>query len=178
MADLCYLNSVRPKVYHDWTPDEMIEMYVLRRIGWPVSRIAHKSRFNKVQIHNTVRRVYRVVAKECIRCGHELKEDEQSKNPFTNLCHKCKRKTTKYKRILRKKALKEEMCGYCGIEVALPGFKACEKCISASYRRALKRGLCGRCGKNPIKSSSMCSSCLEKTREYSRQWRRLNRSSS
>jgi hypothetical protein len=158
-----YKSEVKPKENRDWTDEEKKLILSLREEHHSSQEIAKMLNVSVVMVYNQTRLARRGTSKQCFACGNPLTEDEQylDYTKFVKLCFSCKEKLSAYKSRLREHALKNHYCGYCGRRKIISGKTACRKCLSATYRRRLRKGLCGICGKNPTrkKGRSLCSSC-------------------
>jgi hypothetical protein len=163
-----YLDSVKEKKTHKWTTKEMSSIYTLRKeLKIPSGKIAELFNVSTIQIYNVTRLVKKAYKNQCFICGHNLSKVDikKYKNKFIKACSSCREKQMEYKRERRNKVLKKGLCGYCEKNEVIPGYTACTKCISATYRRRYVKKLCGRCGKHPIykkRSRALCINCLEK----------------
>jgi len=131
---------------------------------FPVKKIT------KIRIYNSIRISRKRFKDCCFRCGKKLTiEDKKSyrEGSIEFLCLKCKKYVSEYKKELRRKAMKRGLCGTCQKNKALFGYAVCRFCLSATYRRRIKSGLCGICGLKPLSkdSISQCDKCLEKNRK-------------
>lgn len=161
----------------DWKLEERQLIYDMRHDGKPVAEIieALGGEVTPTQVHNQARISKKSFAGKCFCCGEELTDEDietQKSGRILYLCKRCQKAATKYKKGLRKKALKLGLCGICGLKTgrkALKGHTACSHCISATQRRRNAKGLCGNCGKNPIdkkRSVTLCATCLHKNAVY------------
>lgn len=168
-----YTNGVRPKVNNSWTNTKLRAVYTMRTVrGNTAAEIAVAMGTNKTEIHNALRRMYRAVNNQCLKCGKPLAEEDIAKiqgRMTSILCPKCKQETTEYKKKRRDVALSRGVCGYCQKPNALviPGTGGCRKCLSATHRRRNVAGLCAICGKKPIrkKGKMLCIDCAVTMRD-------------
>lgn len=160
-----YLKSVRMKRNKTWSESEKKKIYSLRLVKkMSAKEVSRKLKINLIQVYNITRLMKKQVLEQCFVCGKDLTMEEKSQKAKFKACNECKSYLKRYKRWRRRKALRQNLCGYCEIEPVLPGKKACKKCISATYRRRIKEGLCGHCGKKPIKKHGLCDTCAYKNR--------------
>jgi hypothetical protein len=161
-----YLTEVKEKENKTWTDAEKIRVYTLRQ-DFQAKEIANIFKTTVNQVYNITRIVKNSLESRCYHCSNPLTEEEiKSSDGLVKACKKCKKEAMTYKRGLRNRALKLDLCGYCGKRKIVKGKKACKKCLSASYRRRQAVGLCGICGKNPVahKGGSLCNKCLDTNR--------------
>jgi hypothetical protein len=175
-----YMQKIEKSKKHSWKISDFTQVYTLR-VAPPadqkvpvgqVRKILGKKctrKISKIDVYNLTRQSKAILSDRCMRCGNDLTDkDKRTKktNRLLFLCTKCKEITTKLKEKRRKSFLKGGMCGVCGKRKTLPGRTSCVSCISMTYRRRNKKGLCGTCGANPIAKRSLChcTACLEKMR--------------
>ncbi len=168
-----YLTKVRDKKNRNWSNKEKAKIYTLRINGVPSKDIAKKLKCNITQVYNITRLMRRGVEQKCFCCGEDLTAEEMLQKSFAKPCKNCKKKFRMYKKARRKKAAKKGICCYCQKEKAIPGYRSCEKCVSATHRRRAKKGLCGQCGKRPPhkKEATLCDVCLKSNEARMRQKR-------
>jgi len=157
---------IRTRKNHQWTEQEMKQVYSLRIQRVPIDLIIEKLHLNvrRVQVYNILRMLKKNQDNKCFQCGEDLNKEEQSNqnNKFFKKCDSCKKKNHVYKKRKRRNNIKEGICGYCGRNRILEGKKACIYCLSYSHRQHISKGLCGNCGKSPIspRSISSCDYCM------------------
>lgn len=161
-----YLKNVKNKENREWSDREKLKIYTLRKKGVTAQEVARKFKTTVIHIYNITRLTKKGLKNECYICGHKLTEKEKRQRGLIKVCFKCKKSSYKYKHKRRIRALKHGLCGVCGINPVIPGYKSCKECISATYRRRIQKGLCGHCGKKPInkKSGCLCTQCLIKNK--------------
>jgi hypothetical protein len=167
-----YVEGVKPKTYRSWTEEERYRILSWREQRISTKEIAERIRAKKGQVQNIIQQMRKVVQCKCYRCGEPLKRSEIAKAPnkLLILCKRCKEVTMTYKRGCRDKSLELGLCGYCGRHFVVPGRKACIQCLSATYRRRNRQGLCGKCGKGPLREpgASLCINCTDTMRTQAR----------
>lgn len=163
-----YLN-VRPKQYLEWDEEKRFAVITLRDGGTTPELIAKAFGTKKTVIYNQTRLTRCSINGVCFKCRRPLKKRRPGR---PQLCEICVDKNKKYKKDLRRAAMKNKVCVACG-EPAMKGHCYCRSCISATYRRRIKNKKCGTCGKLPIAKSSIsqCQKCLKKNRDYARKSR-------
>jgi transposase-like protein len=156
-----YLKDVKEKENRDWPYEDKLSIYYLCK-NHPVAEVAHKFNATKTQIHNITRLTRKSLKQQCYHCGDPLTEEEAiaHKGSLIKACNKCKVAFFQYKKERRDRALKQHMCGICRAQPVLKGHTACKNCISSTYRRRIRDGLCGKCGKEAIKEGALCKRCL------------------
>jgi hypothetical protein len=170
-----------------WTHEERIEVYTMRVLKhMEPQRIVDTLKKNgKLRgignprclriVYNLVRQARKIAQSCCIRCGKKLtaKDRKGIKSKTLIRCIKCRKHIQKYKNKLRKKFKKRGMCAVCGKNKPTAGRVECKHCLSATYRRRITKGVCGRCGENPIDatSSALCTPCLNLNKERARVYR-------
>lgn len=152
-----------PEKHQKWDAEKRINIAILREEGTSPELLAKAYGTNKVVIYNQTRVGRCSLNGVCFRCRRPLKKKKPGK---PELCNQCKEIIREYKRKYRKKAQKIDYCTACGSRKALPGHRYCKNCLSISYRRRIKKGICGVCGERPIakNSFSMCYTCLKNNR--------------
>lgn len=173
-----YRSDVKPKDNLMWTDKERKMILDLRHQKQSSQEIAHMFGVSLTIIYNQTRLARRRIMKQCFQCGHTLTEDEQSDNVdrFIKICTNCRTSLKEYKRERREHFLNQGICGYCEKRPVVPQKSACLKCLSATYRRRIKKGICGNCGRNPVrkKGKSLCETCTKNFRIYGRIYRKTH----
>lgn len=159
-----WYTNITMKKNRSWTASEKKKVYhmrVMKNKGVDDIVVAFNGTVTKTQVYNVIRMMKKAAKNRCFKCGDLLKNGYQTNKP--QLCHKCSSKTQEYKNQLRQNAIKEGLCAVCHKKKAIPGYKTCKYCLSATYRRRIANGICGSCGKRPIsgKSISQCATCLK-----------------
>lgn len=172
-----YLEGVKKIERDQWTIGAIEQVYTLRNdYNEPAVKVADIFGVEVNQVYNMTRLARRAHRKECFICGRKLskKDMEISKKKFIKACTNCKEKAQEYKKERREAALEKGLCSYCEKEKVIPGKTSCKKCISATYRRRYKKGLCGRCGKSSIdeNSNTLCHTCIKKSKKRAQTYRK------
>jgi transposase-like protein len=205
-----YLGDVKEKENRSWTTSEKIRVYALRQYNpvediakmfdtntnqvYNIARMVKKGlegrcyrcgRPNEpklVERSSIEKRAYEIflTGSQDAKTNWDQAEKELQLEAGYSLCSQCKETLVKYKRKLRRHALKKGLCGYCHKRKVVEGRKACIRCLSATHRRREKIGLCGACGKNPIanKGGALCEGCLEQDRIRTTNYRKGKKVSS
>ena len=167
-----WYKNVPEKVKKDWTSEERKNLLELNRKGLSSDEIIEimGGKLTKVQIYNQVRIAKKIHAKRCYQCGTPT--SRVSKTGLI-ICKNCVKKNGQYKKVLRKRALKHGLCGVCYKNKVIPGHTACRKCLSATHRRRIAKGLCCKCGRRKLDKSSttLCKVCLTVNGQISRERR-------
>ena len=170
---------VRPKVRHSWTDLERKKIYTLRMQGQSVDDIIRvlKLKTKRTPVYNVIREIKNAKKGRC-SCGAKLTQKEiysQRGNVHVK-CTQCLKTNSDLKKRLRRKHLRNGLCGICGKRKKMSGYTTCKLCLSADYRRSYIQGLCGRCHTNPIdkkRSRSLCQGCLDHNKKQIQKYRKL-----
>lgn len=156
-----YLRDVKEKENRSWSDSDKFRIFNMCQ-NQPVSEVAQEYDATKIQIYNITRLARKGLKQQCYHCGNPLTPEEAvaPKTGFVKACTKCKKAFIKYKKERRDRALKVHKCGVCGVRPVLKGHKACKSCISSTYRRRIKEGLCGICGDPIFGEGALCPKCL------------------
>lgn len=157
---------VAPRIHNVWDNNKRCAIVVLREEGSTPDLLARAFGTTKTIIYNQTRLGRCALRKVCYQCRRPLKIKRRTGKP--QLCPTCKRENRNYKKELREKAYTFNLCLACMKNKPMKGHTYCRKCISATYRRRIRKGLCGTCGKKPIekkRSMSQCKKCLDKNKK-------------
>ena len=196
------VHSIRPKRQFTWTLTERALLYKLRvekkmsiaeiqkyfrkkkKIPVFLGVDEDSDKFSRTRLHNQIRLIRGSFQGRCHQCRTPLKKKDlkrinkkEKKDPSLGLCSTCAAKAAEYKKTRREQALSLGICPVCMDDKLLEGHTSCKSCLSTSHRYRYLEGLCGRCGKKPLAkdSSSLCTGCLKKNREASKEYRRKKR---
>lgn len=162
-----YTEGVRPKTNYVWTTKILKRMYHLRIVEKKSSvEVALILGCTKTHVHNQMRRMYRRIRKECLKCGKPLSPKDCRRlrgRVVSILCPKCSRHASVEKIQNRETALERGKCGYCQTRPVTPGRTSCDFCRSATHRRRNAEGLCSVCGEHPIRKNglALCRTCAD-----------------
>ena len=170
-----WYTGVGPKRSKEWDKRTRMLILKLRDKGVTPKEIAEDLETTVTSVHNQTRVARCSVLGICFQCRRPLPKVRPG---IPERCDHCKQEHADYKKDLSKDSKKRGICIACRKHPAVPGRSYCTQCLSATYRRRIKEGICGTCGLHPVskKSESQCTACLKLNRESKREKRQASKS--